>query len=369
MLLIVMFIVASCNVIELSRTLPKSGNDWPMFGRNYAHTSDVATDFARLERIWEYDIGAGFGGFSPTIQGGIAFVGNLRGEVWLIDVASGEKLGSENFGGAIFGSPVIAGVSRMIVACSQCDKSVLSYDFYDGKRDWARNVGDVEAPPVLFNGYVYLTSVEGFLYRISGSNGEIREKIKLEGGSRVSPTLKDSLCIAATDEGYVECFNVNSGKLIWKFFAGSGIWSTPSIYDTVIFVGTNGGRLLALTISGRFCYDYRSDGKIISTPISDGTFVLFGSVDGNFYCLDYRSGKFLWRVETSAPITASAVQTESKVIFGSDDRYLYVVDKKTGKVAQKIFVGGRVRTAPAIYGDYLLVGVENSNLFGFKMEK
>ncbi|MGC8594169.1 MAG: PQQ-binding-like beta-propeller repeat protein [Candidatus Kryptoniota bacterium] len=359
----------SCNVIELSRTLPKSGNDWPMFGRNSAHTSDVAIDLASLKKIWEYDVGAGFGDFSPTIQGGVVFVGNLRGEVELIDVTMGEKLGSESFGGAIFGSPVIAGVSRMIVTCSRCDKSILSYDFYDGKRDWARNVGDVEAPPVLFKGDVYLTSIEGFLYRISADNGEIREQIKLESGSRVSPTLKDSLCIVATDAGYLECFNINTGKLSWKFFAGSAIWSTPSVYDTVIFAGTNGGKLMALNVDGRLCYNFDTEGKIVSTPVSDGTYVLFGDIDKNFYCLDYHTGNLVWKVETGAPITASPVLTNSNVIFGSEDRYLYVLEKKTGKVVQKIFVGGRVRTAPAVYGDYLVVGVEDSKLFGFKMEK
>lgn len=356
-------------MIELSKTLSKSGNDWPMFGRNSAHTSDVTTDFVRLKKVWEYDVGAGFGGFSPTIQGGVAFVGNLKGEVWVVDVTNGEKLGSQSFGGAIFGSPVIVGISHMIVACSRCDENILSYDFYDGKRDWARRVGDLEAPPVLFKRNLYFASIDGFFYQISVDDGEIGEKFKLDSGSRVSPVLKDSLCIVATDGGYVNCYNIDTRKPAWKFFAGSAIWSTPSIYDTVVFLGTNGGNLIALNVQGKLCYDFKTNGKIISTPISDGAYVFFGDVDRNFYCLDYRTGSLLWKVETGAPIIGSSVQTKSKVIFGSYDRYLYVVDKKTGEITQKIFVGGRVRTSPAIYEDYLVVGVENSNLIGFKMEK
>ena len=103
-------------------------------------------------------------------------------------------------------------------------------------------------------------------------------------------------------------------------------------------------------------------------PISDAKKVYFGCNDGYFYALSLRNGSVLWKVETGAPIITSAAQTKSQVIFGSLDRDLFVVDKSDGKVVQKIYLDGRVRTAPAIYEHYLAVCTDNANVFGFKIK-
>ena len=89
-----------------------------MFGQNSAHNSMSNIASTKIEKVWEYDVGAGFGQFSPTIEEGIVFAATLKGDVYSLDVKNGDKDGGKSFGGAIFSGPLIYD-SLIIVASSQ----------------------------------------------------------------------------------------------------------------------------------------------------------------------------------------------------------------------------------------------------------
>ena len=173
------------------------------------------------------------------------------------------------------------------------------------------------------------------------------------------------MIVFGCDDGNVYAINSVDGKEMWRYDAGTPVWCSASISDSLIFVGTNGGKLLALRKNATLTFDFATDGKILSMPISDDEGVYFGSEDGNFYAINVENGALMWKVQTDSPVIASAAQTKTEMIFGSFDENLYVVEKSDGKVTQKIQLSGRVVTAPAIYKNYLIVGAEDTEVFGF----
>ena len=317
-----------------------------------------------IDELWEYDAGAGFGNFSPTIENGFVFVGTLKGEVYLLNVKTGKSEGSKSFGGALFSSPAIFD-SLMIVASSQSSENLFAYGLYSGKILWSKKVSDIESPPTMFGNTLYVATVGGDLFKVDPRTGDVLFHVKFPAPLRVSPAVDSNFCVVGCDDGNIYALDAANGKQVWKYDAGSPVWCSASMNDSLIFVGTDAGKLLVLRRSGTLDFDFTTGGKILSMPISDDKRIYFGSNDGNFYAISLVDGALLWKIQTDAPMIASASQTKTQVFFGGFDENLYVVDKSDGKVDQKIKLSGRVRTAPALYENYLVVCAENSNVFGF----
>ncbi len=366
-ILLLGIVFTSCGTLRLTKPLSESHSDWPMFGMNSAHSSRSDFRSTGLERIWEHNVGAGFGKFSPAIAGGVVFVGTLNGFVYLLNVETGDEIASKNFGGSIFTPPLVSG-NLMIVASSQAKENLFAYDLLTAKTVWSEQIPDVEAAPVLLDSALYVSTVNGDLYKIAlGTGKEIFHKHFPEP-IRVSPAVDDSLCVFGSDDGYVYAISSVDGKEIWKYKAGAMVWCSASIGDSLIFVGDNAGRFMALRFNGSLAYDFKTGEKILSMPISDSKRVYFGCNDGYFYALDNSNGTLLWKIQTGAPIITPAAQTASQLIFGSLDEKLYVADKADGKVVQTEELRGRVRTGPAIYEHYLAVCTDNQNVFGFRIK-
>jgi len=361
------FLFISCSSLRLSGPMPESSQSWPMFGRDAAHNSSSDIVSTKLEKVWDYDVSAGFGGFSPTIRNGVVSVGTLKGEVYFIDASSGKKEASKGFGGAIFSGPVLSD-SLVIAASSGTKDNLFVYNLYSGNKVWTKTLTDVESSPTLWNDAVFVATVGGDLYKFNVKNGVEIFHRHLPAPVRVSPAVSDSLCVFGCDDGNVYAISPADGKQIWKYSTGSPVWCSASMRDSLIFVGTTGGKLLMLREDGTLLFDFPVGGKILSMPVSDGRDIYFGCNDGDFYAVNEKSGAPTWKVETGAPIVAAASQTKTQIIFGSYDENLYVVDKDDGKVTQKINLPGRAKTAPAIYGGYLVVGVEDTDVLCFAIK-
>ncbi len=376
------FMLASCSALRFSQ-VPESQNGWPMFGRDASHNSVVKKSSVLLQRAWEFNAGAGFGDFSPIIEGGRVFIGTLNGNVVTLNVENGKEEGGKMFGGAIFSPPLLFG-DMLVIASSQSKYNLLGYDLSTGKVKWEKRITDVESAPASFDRSVYLATLGGDIYRIDPLTGKEIFHEHYDAPFRTSPALFDSICVLGCDNGYVYAISPADGKPLWKYDAGSPVWCSASISDSLIFVGTVAGKLVVLKMNGELSFelpnqltrvDTTGDGalhyfggdNILSMPITDGKMVYFGCNDGNFYAVNLVDSTVIWKDSTDGPIVAPPIQTQDQIIFGSFDENLYVVNKLDGKIEQKIDLRGRVRTSPAVYRDFLVVCAESSKVIGFKI--
>ena len=97
-------------------------------------------------------------------------------------------------------------------------------------------------------------------------------------------------------DGHLYAVDAATGKLLWRYETGGGGYSSPTVADGVVYVGSS-------------------------------------SIDGHPYALDAATGKLLWRYEAGGRVYSSPTVADGVVYVGSDDGHLYALDAATGETA------------------------------------
>lgn len=130
-----------------------------------------------------------------------------------------------------------------------------------------------------------------------------------------TPTTYDNILYVVTN-GRLYAINNNDGSEIWNYSTGnvypatiSGIGnvlihSSPTIANNVIYFGS-GTTLYAVNTSGSLIWNYPTDGQVISSPQISGGNVYFGSTDGRFYAITTATGALNWSYDLNDPIVST----------------------------------------------------------------
>jgi outer membrane protein assembly factor BamB len=109
-----------------------------------------------------------------------------------------------------------------------------------------------------------------------------------------------------------------------------GIWTTPAVADGVVYVGTNGGRLVAVSAAtGTELWSTRLPGPLWSSPtIVDGVLIV-GDCAGDLHAYDLQAGGAeppeLWTVSLGGCIEATPAVWDGRIYVGSRDGALYAL--------------------------------------------
>jgi hypothetical protein len=122
--------------------------------------------------------------------------------------------------------------------------------------------------------------------------------------------------------------------LVWSWFDNEvrpgGIWGTPAVVDGVVYVGTNGGRLVAVSATtGVELWSKRLPGPLWSSPtVIDGV-LLMGDCTGDFHAFALGQGgeepEDLWSVSLGGCIEATPAVWDGRIYIGSRDGALYAL--------------------------------------------
>lgn len=184
----------------------------------------------------------------------------------------------------------------------------------------------IESTAAIVNGIVYVGSLDGFLYALDFSSGELQWKYQASDEIKSSPTVYNGTVYFGDELGAFHALDARSGKLKWTFTAGAGIISSANFFS--------------------------------AEPIRNGgeTRVLFGAYDNFLYCLSAKDGSLLWKLETEGYVHGTPAITNGKVLITGCDSYLRVIDIRTGAEKQKIALDDYVAASPAIFNGRVYVG-------------
>ena len=122
--------------------------------------------------------------------------------------------------------------------------------------------------------------------------------------------------------------------LVWSWFDNAarpgGIWGTPAVVDGVVYVGTNGGRLVALSAdTGEELWTKRLPGPLWGSPsVVDGV-LLIGDCAGDLHAFDLEADAIeppeLWTVSLGGCIEATPAVWDGRIYIGSRDGALYAL--------------------------------------------
>ncbi len=142
---------------------------------------------------------------------------------------------------------------------------------------------------------------------------------------------------------------------LWTYPLGEEVHTSFAIMDKRIFFGSDDWNLYALDSEGKLAWNYKTQGKIRSSPsiakINNKTRIIFGSDDGNLYALD-SEGKLAWNYKTQGKIRSSPLLfgTAAKpfIAVGGYDGSIYVLDGG-GLLLNRHQTGGPVVASPSAF--------------------
>lgn len=125
-----------------------------------------------------------------------------------------------------------------------------------------------------------------------------------------------------------------ANPIVWKVDDQSalkgGIYGTPGVYEDTIYVGTNGGRLIALDrATGVVRWERRLPPPVWGSPVIVDDVLLIGDCEGFFHAFDVSDPTVappeLWSIELGGCVEATPAVWDGRIYIGTRGGHLFVL--------------------------------------------
>ncbi len=134
----------------------------------------------------------------------------------------------------------------------------------------------------------------------------------------------------------------------------------------ILFIGSNDNNLYAIDANtGKSVWTFKSNGRIISSPLVFEQVVFVGSEDKKLYAIDIISGKVKWATDTEGPISSSPNLSNEHIYISCESEKLYSINILTGIIEwiYKIDYGFFINHSPLIFNSTLYIHGSYKNIF------
>ena len=302
---------------------------------------------------------------SPTVSGGMLFVGCYDTNLYALDTARGEFRWKYATGGGISSSPAVW-QDNVIVGSE--DGAIYAFDMRRGGLRWTfRTAKPVRSSPRIDDRVVFVGSDDQHVYALDGVRGTLIWKYRTWNPIRSSACINGPMIYIGGDDGHVYCLEGRSGALKWKQRTQQPVRSSPTCSEGLVFVGSLDQSLYALDAEGGWpAWRFRTNHYVNSSPCVVGTRVFIGGVDGFLYALEAKNGRLVWKYETGSQITSSPRAEGGRVYFGAVDGNVYCLDASAGTLIWKYPTGAAIVSTPAVSEGIVYVGSMDHSVYALK---
>ncbi len=362
----------SCNRLQVDRSLQIHEGDWPTFGGNNQR-SNVSSHILTppLTPVWEHDITGGIGTGSPLVVDSFVIIGNLRGELYGINLFTGERKGWVNLGDAIEGAPVTDG-NVVFAGVINSGETLIAYDLHEGKVRWRRSYGEIQVSLLLWENKLFFGTTAGRFYCVDRNKGDMVWEFQIPNnihrkGIRSSAALASGLVLFGADDGMVYSLDVETGKKQWSFSLNAPIVAPISINGDRVFCGTLEGRFAVLSLSdGVLLWETDEGAALYASPGYTENEVLLTTTSGYVLSRGMNNGSVLWRKQLGSVINTSPVVSGQVAFVGTLDKHLYALNTRTGEIVWQGDLPGRMKTTPALARGRLIVATDSKEVIAWK---
>ncbi|MEG3191060.1 outer membrane protein assembly factor BamB [Lysobacter sp. D1-1-M9] len=345
------------------------------------------TPSIEVASLWSTTVGKGEGRLGahqgPAVADGRVYAAAGEGGVRALDLQSGEVLWHYESDLRLSGGP---GIGEGLVVVGGLDGQVIALDAATGAERWQAEVtNEVIAAPAIGMGMVLVRSNDGRVTAFDAASGERRwfwshDVPSLTVRGNAAPLIGPGFAFIGNDDGTVSALSITDGRLLWEqavglqegrteldrmsdvdgipVLEGSTIYATSFRDQTLAIDGPSGRPLWASDHGGPGRIGVASDRLLVSDPA------------GSVYALDKSSGSALWQQPALArrTLTAPAVHGDYAVV-GDFDGYLHWLDLATGEFAARTRAGrDSLRAAPVVVDGILLVQNVDGDLMAFRLQ-
>ena len=329
-------------------------------------TSDAKLPSA-LKVLWTYEAGDAIES-SAAIVDGVVYVGSQTGELHAVNLADGKlkwkyKASPDGIGES---SPTVAGGLVYI-------GDLIGSPARRADRVGARSRGRSRRAPrssrrrLSSGDKVLIGSYDSNLYALGAKDGKLAWKVQTEGYVHATPAVVDGVAYIAGCDEILRGIRIADGVEVLKMPFGAYTGASPAIVDGRAYYGTYENDVLAVDLKAKkIVWSYKHPERsfpFYSSPAVLGDRVVVGGRDKMVHALDRKTGKALWTFATGARVDSSPVVSGGLAYIGSNDGKLYVLDVATGKSVFQFEAGGPLSASPALASGRLVIGSQDGKLF------
>jgi outer membrane protein assembly factor BamB len=284
---------------------------------------------------------------SVTVSGGLVYAATAEGEVVAIDAAGGERKWKYDFDRPmdtwLFASPL---VSREVVYTGTADRFV-ALEAATGKLVWSDDHPAgvwlaCHSSPTAGDGLIYADfNDQSGLFAFDARTGKLRWRQPTYSSLHATPAFSGGILYTVARDR-VLAVSPEDGSTRWKSPSiGGNCASTPTVVDGKVLVGTSDGTLVALSAAdGSQCWrcggspgsprsplsfsPYQGvSSPMIATPAISGGVAYVGTAGGRLLAVDVKTGRELWHCDLGSPIVSSAAISGNAVYVATYDGTVY----------------------------------------------
>lgn len=325
--------------------------------------------------VWEYedhgDIGAGI-----STDGRSMFTANTVGEVYALDLNSGQKEWSFKTGGKVYSTPAY---HKGVVIVGSSDHFIYGLNAKTGELVWKIEANKaVLGSPAVAKGKAYIGASDGIFRAIDVKSGKtIWTFDQVKGYVSTLPTLADGKVIFGSWQNGFYALDQKSGRLIWEWSNGHAnrMFSAAACYPVVVnnrvFVVAPDRFMTAIDLkTGKTVWREKKDDYRVRESMGlskDKKLVLAKTMDGELIGVPNNADNMdiSWKAKLKLPyeLAPTAIYSNSKYIFvPSDKGLLTAVDPKSGETAWQYKISNGMINPPLVLKDRVVVSTMDGKI-------
>lgn len=296
--------------------------------------------------LWKAAAGDGEGRLGvrqrPAIADGRVYAAALGGGVRAFDLQSGALLWHGAVDVPLSGGP---GVGEGLVVAGSLEGDVIAFDAASGGEKWrAKVANEVLAAPAVGGGLVLVRSNDGRVTALDAATGQRRwfwnhelPNLTVRGNGPVA--LGPGVAFVGNDDGSISALSMSDGAQAWQQAVGQA--------------------------EGRTDLDRMAD--VDGAPVLDGTTLYATSYKRQTMALDAPSGRPLWSRENGG--VGGLGLAADRLVVADSLGTVWAIDRAGGGALwQQPLLARRALSAPAVHGDYAVVGDFEGYLHWLKLD-
>lgn len=371
---------ASLAATAIAVTLPPSGfaqaaelqsapaNQWPFFRGNPNSTGVSDSKLPeKPELLWKKEVKGGCFNGTPAIDEGVVYIGDLDGELYALDLNTGEeKWKVETETG--FKAPI--GVRGEKVYAGDYDGVFHCYSKQEGKELWTFNSeAEIDSSPNFYKNLVLFGSQNGTLYALDAEKGAEAWKYEIKDQIQCSPTVVENRCFLA---GCDQVFHVldldKQGEKIGGIEIKAPSGNTPAVKGDFAYFGTMAGVVYCVDwrkVESKWTFADPDNGEGYSGSPAVGKYLYIAGKHKVLSAIDLSTGKEKWKFVAKAKSESSPVIVGDRIYAPFYDGRLYALDVESGEKKWQYELGSRLSGSPAVADGKLVIATEGGAVFCF----
>lgn len=287
---------------------------------------------------------------TPAIVEGRVYLGTLSGELFCLDLASGDvhwtykSLEAADPKTFIPGFSAPVTVAGDVVLCGDEEGTLHCVDRSTGKPRWTFNAqGLIVGGAAVRSGRVIVGSHSQFLYGLDLQTGQKQWEFDTRGPVNGTQAFDGDLTfVTGCSEPVLYVVDTRTGQEHSRVPLDDLLIATPALVEGILYFGTSEGKVLAVDWKAQatvWTFETQQPREIHSAPAVTDDAVIIGARDKTLYALDRRTGQQKWAFRTRAGNDGSPVVVGERVYFGSGDKFLYGVAVADGQEQWKYAAG------------------------------